>query len=70
MIAKLISVSSTRTGAIRRMVRALSEYLITGIKTTIPFHAKIMESADFVRGDFDTGFVEKIVGMKQLGMKR
>jgi acetyl-CoA carboxylase, biotin carboxylase subunit len=70
MIAKLISVSSTRTGAIRRMARALSEYLITGIRTTIPFQAKIMENADFLRGDFDTGFVEKIIGMKQLDMKR
>jgi acetyl-CoA carboxylase biotin carboxylase subunit len=70
LISKLISVSSTRTGAIRRMTRALSEYLISGIKTTIPFHVKIMESADFLRGEFDTGFVEKIIGMKQLEMKR
>ncbi|HXO97960.1 MAG TPA: acetyl-CoA carboxylase biotin carboxylase subunit, partial [Chthoniobacterales bacterium] len=70
MISKLICVSSTRTGAIRRMVRALSEYLITGIKTTIPFQAKIMENADFLRGDFDTGFVEKMIRMKQLEMKR
>ena len=66
MIAKLISVSSTRTGAIRRMARALSEYLITGIRTTIPFHAKIMENADFLRGDFDTGFVEKIIRTKSI----
>jgi acetyl-CoA carboxylase, biotin carboxylase subunit len=70
MISKLICVSSTRTGAIRRMARALSEYLITGIRTTIPFQAKIMENADFVRGDFDTGFVEKLIRMKQLEMKR
>jgi acetyl-CoA carboxylase, biotin carboxylase subunit len=69
MIAKLICVSSTRTGAIRRMARALSEYLITGIKTTIPFQEKIMENADFRRGDFDTGFIERIMGMKQLEMK-
>jgi acetyl-CoA carboxylase biotin carboxylase subunit len=66
MIAKLISVSSTRTGAIRRMARALGEYLITGIRTTIPFHAKIMENADFLRGDFDTGFVEKIIRTKSI----
>jgi acetyl-CoA carboxylase, biotin carboxylase subunit len=70
MIAKLICVSSTRTGAIRRMARALSEYLITGIKTTIPFQAKIMENADFLRGDFDTGFIDKMIRMKQLEMKR
>jgi acetyl-CoA carboxylase, biotin carboxylase subunit len=70
MISKLICRSSTRTGAIRRMARALSEYLITGIKTTIPFQAKIMENADFLRGDFDTGFIEKMIRMKQLEMKR
>jgi acetyl-CoA carboxylase, biotin carboxylase subunit len=70
MISKLICVSSTRTGAVRRMARALSEYLITGIKTTIPFQAKIMENADFLRGDFDTGFVEKMIQMKQLEIKR
>jgi len=70
MISKLICVSSTRPGAIRRMARALSEYLITGIKTTIPFQAKIMENADFLRGNFDTGFVEKMIRMKQLEMKR
>jgi acetyl-CoA carboxylase, biotin carboxylase subunit len=70
MISKLICVGATRTGAIRRMARALSEYLISGIKTTIPFHVKIMENADFLRGDFDTSFVEKMVGMKQLEVKR
>jgi acetyl-CoA carboxylase biotin carboxylase subunit len=70
MISKLICMSSTRPGAIRRMARALSEYLITGIKTTIPFQAKIMENADFLRGNFDTGFVEKMIRMKQLEMKR
>ncbi len=70
MISKLICISSTRPGAIRRMARALSEYLITGIKTTIPFQAKIMENADFLRGNFDTGFVEKMIRMKQLEMKR
>ena len=65
MIAKLICVSSTRTGAIRRMARSLSEYLISGIKTTIPFQAKIMENGDFVRGDFDTGFVAKMIEIKR-----
>ena len=69
MIAKLICVGSTRDAAIRRMARALSEYLITGIRTTIPFQAKIMRHADFVRGDFDTGFVEKILDPKPFEMK-
>jgi acetyl-CoA carboxylase, biotin carboxylase subunit len=66
LIAKLICVGSTRTSAVRRMSRALSEYIITGIKTTIPFQAKIMQDASFLRGEFDTSFVEKIIGLKHL----
>lgn len=68
MIAKLICVGSTRQAAISRMSRALGEYLITGIKTTIPFQAKIMQNADFIRGHFDTSFVEKITGPKPLSL--
>ena len=70
MIAKLICVGSTRYSTVRRMARALSEYLITGIKTTIPFHVKIMQDAAFLRGEFDTGFVERLVGMKHLGISK
>jgi acetyl-CoA carboxylase, biotin carboxylase subunit len=66
LIAKLICVGSTRTSAIRRMSRALSEYIITGIKTTIPFQAKIMQDAAFLGGEFDTSFVEKIIALKHL----
>jgi len=69
MISKLICVGSTRESAIRRMTRALSEYLISGIKTNIPFQAKIMQNADFMRGDFDTSFVEKIMSPKQFERK-
>ncbi len=69
MIAKLICVGSTRQAAISRMSRALGEYLITGIKTTIPFQAKIMQNADFIRGHFDTSFVEKITGPKPLSLQ-
>ena len=68
MISKLICVGSTRQAAISRMSRALGEYLITGIKTTIPFQAKIMQNADFIRGHFDTSFVEKITGPKPLSL--
>jgi biotin carboxylase len=50
------------------MSRALGEYLITGIKTTIPFQQKIMQNADFIRGRFDTSFVEKIVGPKPFSL--
>jgi acetyl-CoA carboxylase biotin carboxylase subunit len=70
MIAKLICVGSTRYSTVRRMARALSEYLITGIKTTIPFHVKIMRDAAFLRGEFDTGFVERLVGMKHLDISK
>jgi len=70
LIAKLICVGSNRPSTVRRMARALSEYLITGIKTTIPFHVKIMQDAAFLRGEFDTGFVEKLVGMKHLDIPK
>jgi acetyl-CoA carboxylase biotin carboxylase subunit len=69
MIAKLICVGSSRGSAIRRMTRALSEYLISGIKTTIPFQAEIMQNPDFIRGDFDTSFVEKMTGPKGRELK-
>jgi acetyl-CoA carboxylase, biotin carboxylase subunit len=70
MIAKLICMGSSRESAINRMTRALSEYLISGIKTTIPFQATIMQNQDFIRGDFDTSFVEKLSGPKRLGVKQ
>jgi acetyl-CoA carboxylase, biotin carboxylase subunit len=69
LIAKLICVGSSRESAIRRMRRALSEYLISGIKTTIPFHVQIMQNPDFILGDFDTGFVEKMIGPKRLELR-
>jgi len=59
MIAKLIVHADTREEAIRRMARALDEYIIDGIKTTIPFHQKIMRNKDFIEGDIDTGFLER-----------
>ncbi len=61
MIAKIITVGATRISAIDRMRRALDEYYITGIKTTVPFHAAIMRSAEFRDGKYDTGFVERIM---------
>jgi acetyl-CoA carboxylase biotin carboxylase subunit len=64
MIAKLITVGSTRTNAINRMSRALGEYLVTGIKTTIPFQEAIMRNPDFLRGKYNTGFVEKIIASR------
>jgi acetyl-CoA carboxylase biotin carboxylase subunit len=60
MIAKLIVHADTREEAIKRMARALDEYIIGGIKTTIEFHQKIMHNADFIEGDIDTGFLERL----------
>ena len=61
LIAKLIVHAETRQDAIRRMARALDEYIIEGIKTTIPFHKRIMSNKDFIEGNIDTGFLERIV---------
>jgi acetyl-CoA carboxylase biotin carboxylase subunit len=61
MIAKVIAGASSREACIRRMSRALGEYMITGIKTTIPFQQAIMRNADFRRGKYHTGFVEQLL---------
>lgn len=58
MIAKLIVWGATRDEAIARMKRALQEFSIEGIKTTIPFHLKVLEHEKFVSGDFDIKFLE------------
>ncbi|QQR98670.1 MAG: acetyl-CoA carboxylase biotin carboxylase subunit [Sphingobacteriales bacterium] len=59
MIAKLIVKAKTRQEAIQKMKRALNEMKIEGIKTTIPFHLKLMENVDFVNGNFTTKFLEE-----------
>ncbi|TWJ26516.1 acetyl-CoA carboxylase biotin carboxylase subunit [Geobacter argillaceus] len=61
LIAKLIVHAETREAAIRRMARALDEYIVEGIRTTIPFHKRIMANKDFIEGDIDTSFLERIV---------
>jgi acetyl-CoA carboxylase, biotin carboxylase subunit len=61
MIGKLIAVGADRESAIDRMRRALDEYYITGIKTTVPFHSAIMRSGEFRAGKYDTGFVERFM---------
>lgn len=58
MIAKIIAVAQTREEAIQTMERALSEYVIEGIKTTIPFHQQLMKNKKFQEGDFTTKFIE------------
>ncbi|MBS1262139.1 MAG: Biotin carboxylase [Calditrichaeota bacterium] len=59
MISKLIAWAPDRETAIRRMDRALSEYRVTGVRTTIPFGRFVMNNGAFQRGDFDTSFVER-----------
>ncbi|CAN5221110.1 acetyl-CoA carboxylase biotin carboxylase subunit [soil metagenome] len=58
MIGKLISVAQTREEAINTMSRALSEYVIEGVKTTIPFHQQLMKNEAFMSGNFTTKFLE------------
>ncbi|HLR01797.1 MAG TPA: acetyl-CoA carboxylase biotin carboxylase subunit [Virgibacillus sp.] len=59
MIAKLITHGPTREEAINRMKRALDEYVIEGIYTTVPFHSLIMNNEVFIKGDFNTRFLEE-----------
>ena len=58
MISKLIVVARTRDEAILKMKRALGEYIIEGVKTTIPFHQKLMEDKSFVKGNCTTKFMD------------
>jgi len=58
MIAKLITVAQTREECIVKMKRALSEFVVEGVKTTIPFHLALMDSEDFQAGNFTTKFLE------------
>ena len=60
LVAKLIAFGNNRDEAISRLRRALEEYIIEGIKTTIPFHQKLIEHPDFQSGNFDTGFLENV----------
>ncbi|ADR35031.1 biotin carboxylase; acetyl-CoA carboxylase carboxyltransferase subunit alpha [Sulfuricurvum kujiense DSM 16994] len=62
MIGKLIVYGTDRNDAIARMHRALSEFTITGIKTTIPFHMKMMKNPDFINNNFDTKYLENYSG--------
>ncbi|MDC3415485.1 acetyl-CoA carboxylase biotin carboxylase subunit [Aquibacillus salsiterrae] len=59
MIAKLITYGKTRKEAVERMKRALDEFVVEGVSTTIPFHSRMMEHPVFVEGDFNTKFLEK-----------
>jgi acetyl-CoA carboxylase biotin carboxylase subunit len=60
LVAKLIVHGRDRDEAMARMKRALDEFIIEGIKTTIPFHKRVLNDPDFIKGQFNTGLVEKM----------
>lgn len=66
MIGKLICWGRDRNEARRRMYRALKEYVVTGVETTIPFHQAIIEDEVFMSGNFNTGFIEEFYKRKGL----
>ena len=59
LVAKLIAFGRDRNEAISRLRRALNEFVIEGIKTTIPFHQRLIEDPAFIQGEFDTGYLER-----------
>ena len=61
MIAKLIVTAQTREEAISKMKRALDEFVIEGVKTTIPFHRQLMDDPDYISGNYTTKFMEDFV---------
>jgi len=61
LIAKLIVVGGNRNEAIKKMLRALDEFKINGIKTTIPFHKKVLQTQAFIEGDVSTNFLQKYI---------
>ncbi len=65
MIAKIITTAQTREEAIAKMKRALDEFYIEGIKTTIPFHRQLMEDPDFLSGNYTTKFMETFTMSKE-----
>jgi len=60
LISKLVAWGNNRQEAIERMRRALKEYKIYGIKTTVPFHERVMKNEHFLEGDFDTNFIDTV----------
>jgi Acetyl/propionyl-CoA carboxylase, alpha subunit len=59
MLSKLIAWGHSRKDAIRKMRTALKEYIVLGVKTNIGFLSRVMENEEFMRGEFDTGFIER-----------
>jgi acetyl-CoA carboxylase biotin carboxylase subunit len=69
MLSKLIAWASDRQHAIERMRRSLREYAVVGVDTTIPFCLFVMENENFIKGNFDTSFVQKEFSAEKLRYK-
>ncbi|MGQ9602953.1 MAG: acetyl-CoA carboxylase biotin carboxylase subunit [bacterium] len=65
LLAKIVAHGNNRHVAVARLLRALDEFVVEGVKTTIPFHRKAVSHELFKRGDFDTGFVNLILGVDE-----
>ena len=65
MIAKLIVTAPDREHLLARCRRCLGEFLIDGVKTTIPFHQKIVNNPDFIKGNMDTGLIERMMAQEK-----
>jgi len=65
MVAKLITTAQTRDEAISKMKRALDEFIVEGVKTTIPFHRQLMDHPDYLSGNYTTKFMEDFVISKE-----
>ena len=64
LVSKLVAWAASREEAIRRMRRAVAEYRLVGIKTTLPFFERVLAHPDFVAGDFDTAFVDAVLAAR------
>jgi len=69
IISKLVAWGKDRTEAIARMKRALGVYVVTGVKTTVPFHIRVMNNRHFIEGNFDTNFIEQVFFKEEEGRK-
>jgi acetyl-CoA carboxylase biotin carboxylase subunit len=65
MVAKLIVHGQTRNECLMRLRRALDEYVIGGIETTLPLHRRIAEAGPFIDGAYDIHWLERFVGLKK-----
>jgi acetyl-CoA carboxylase, biotin carboxylase subunit len=64
LIAKLIAHGKSRNECLMRLRRALEEYVIGGIETTIPLHQRLVTTAEFIDGDYDVHWLERFVGRR------